>query len=215
MSRHSELTDSDIHALTAISYVDIAARDADSNFQVLGNVNKVVHVNSPINFYILSSISPTVWAVFGFVSPLNFISSQDVSTQTVAIVNTYQPITFGTNDLINGWAHTPGSDSFICPETDIYNLNIFMHIVKTMGSSALLQFRATINGVPTGSVFVEDLVTNNETKFFSASTILFLDKDDIIIVEFTANSINVELHSPTITGPGIAPSIVMSINRVL
>lgn len=54
------------HAITAnpnatgAGYADIAARDADSAFNTLStNVNKVVRVDSPLGYHILTSIAPT------------------------------------------------------------------------------------------------------------------------------------------------------------
>lgn len=144
----------------------------------------------------------------------NFISSDDDTTQTVAVADTYQVVTFANNDLIDGWTHTLSTGEFVCPETAIYNLSVLAHIIKTAGVGALAQFRITINGIPTGRVLTEDLVTNGETKMLSSSTLLSLALNDVVRLEFTANSTSVEIHSPTITGAGTVPSILFSINRV-
>lgn len=58
---HKDSIDDDNHALTARTYADVAARDADTPFQVTDNINKIVRVNSPLSYYILSSIGPIVW----------------------------------------------------------------------------------------------------------------------------------------------------------
>jgi len=58
---HKDSIDDDNHALTAVTYADIAARDADTSFQVTENLNKMVRVDSPASYYILTSLSPTVW----------------------------------------------------------------------------------------------------------------------------------------------------------
>jgi len=64
MSFHKDQIDDDNHALTARTYDDITARDADSTFNTdSDNVNKIVRVDSPLAYYVLSSISPT-WATF-------------------------------------------------------------------------------------------------------------------------------------------------------
>ena len=61
---HKDLTLDDIHALVSRVYADIAARDADTAFNgVSTNINKVVRVDSPIAFFILSSTVPT-WQEF-------------------------------------------------------------------------------------------------------------------------------------------------------
>lgn len=46
---------------TGAPYADIAARDADTAFQITTNINKVVKVTSPNSYFILSSIGPVVW----------------------------------------------------------------------------------------------------------------------------------------------------------
>jgi len=65
------------HAITAnpnatgASYADIAARDADTAFQITTNINKVVRVESPLSFFILSSIGPAVWVAVAALDPVD------------------------------------------------------------------------------------------------------------------------------------------------
>lgn len=61
MAFHADTTGDSIHVLNANTYTDIAARDADTAFQVTTNVNKLVRVDTPLSFFILASVSPTVW----------------------------------------------------------------------------------------------------------------------------------------------------------
>jgi len=42
-------------------YADIAARDADTDFQVVENVGKAVGVTSPLSIFVLMSVGPAVW----------------------------------------------------------------------------------------------------------------------------------------------------------
>lgn len=53
------------HAITGVAaYADITARDADTSFHSTStNVDKVVRIESPLSFYILTSITPT-WLEF-------------------------------------------------------------------------------------------------------------------------------------------------------
>lgn len=61
---HKNLTDDDIHVSVAKTYADITARDADAVFHgVSTNINKIVRVDSPLSYYILSAITPT-WTEF-------------------------------------------------------------------------------------------------------------------------------------------------------
>lgn len=78
MAFHRELTDADIHSLTAVSYADIAARDADTAFNTdTENLNKMVRVNAPVSFYLLGSIVPT-WVE---------LSSTELDTLAEVLVN--------------------------------------------------------------------------------------------------------------------------------
>ena len=61
---HKNFTLDDNHALTARLYADIAARDADTAFQVTANIDKLVRVTAPaVDYHSLLSVGPTVWSV--------------------------------------------------------------------------------------------------------------------------------------------------------
>jgi hypothetical protein len=65
MSFHSELTGDNIHALAAVTYADLTARDADTDFNTdATNANKMVRVDSPASYYVLLSVGPAVWLEF-------------------------------------------------------------------------------------------------------------------------------------------------------
>lgn len=75
MTTHKNLTNDDIHALTAATYADIAARDADSAFNTdSDNLNKLVRVDSPLAYYVLASNAPT-WTTF--MTAEDFLSLSD------------------------------------------------------------------------------------------------------------------------------------------
>lgn len=66
MSLHENELGNSNHPVTAnpnsagTGYADLSARDADSSFNTAAeNVNKVVRVDSPLSYYILTSVSPT------------------------------------------------------------------------------------------------------------------------------------------------------------
>lgn len=63
-TKHEDLVAPFIHAVPAKIFADIAARDADSAFQVIANINKLVRVDSPLSFFILAAIGPAVWLEF-------------------------------------------------------------------------------------------------------------------------------------------------------
>jgi len=61
---HKDLVLDEIHATVARVYADIAARDADSAFNTATeNIDKIVRIDSPVSYYILTAITPT-WSEF-------------------------------------------------------------------------------------------------------------------------------------------------------
>lgn len=61
---HKNMTLDNVHAAVARVYADITARDADSDFNTATtNLNKMVRVDSPLAFYVLTAITPT-WSEF-------------------------------------------------------------------------------------------------------------------------------------------------------
>ncbi len=64
-------------------YADIAARDADTDFQVLENVGKAVAISSPLSIYTLMSVGPSVWLSLGTADPIDtFLELTDVLEST-------------------------------------------------------------------------------------------------------------------------------------
>lgn len=82
MSFHRDLVDDDIHVITARTYADIAARDADTDFQVTANLYKVVYVVSPASVWALNGVSPTAWLDITGTSQNEFLELEDVDPYT-------------------------------------------------------------------------------------------------------------------------------------
>lgn len=61
MSFHSQMTDSDVHPITAKTYADLSARNADTGWQISGNINKIVKITDINAYQALVSVGPTVW----------------------------------------------------------------------------------------------------------------------------------------------------------
>ncbi len=59
---HQHLKLDDVHSLTAKEYPDLAARNADTGFQITESLDMLVRVNSvPVTFFMLTSVGPSVW----------------------------------------------------------------------------------------------------------------------------------------------------------
>lgn len=74
---HQNFVDNDNHAVTARSYADITARDADLDFQIFTNVNKLIRVDSPASYYVLVSVGPTVFQEFSSTLTDSFLELTD------------------------------------------------------------------------------------------------------------------------------------------
>jgi len=88
------------HPITAnpldLPYADTAERDADTAFQVTANIDKVVKVTSPLSYWVLASVGPTVWAEFSS-------TTNDTLTEILANGNTSggSDIVMSANDNIS------------------------------------------------------------------------------------------------------------------
>lgn len=61
MSFHADMTNTDIHSLTAKTYADETARDADTGWQVAANINKLVKITDIAAYQVLVSVGASVW----------------------------------------------------------------------------------------------------------------------------------------------------------
>lgn len=125
MSFHKDKTLDDNHATPARVYDDIAARDADTDFQVTENIDKEVRVDTPIGYFSLVSVGPAVFTEKGNASattftgltdtPANFIGeeSRNVQVNTGATALEYSDTKrlFGTTDP-DGSITGAGGDEF-------------------------------------------------------------------------------------------------------
>lgn len=65
MTFHRDELEGSVHRIVDKTYADIAARDADTPYQIAENVDKTIRVNSPIAYFILVSIGPPVFESLG------------------------------------------------------------------------------------------------------------------------------------------------------
>jgi len=61
MTFHASATGDDNHAITAKTYADIAARDADTIWQITANIDKVVKITDTGVYFVLVSVGASVW----------------------------------------------------------------------------------------------------------------------------------------------------------
>lgn len=224
------------HAITANpddgSYADIAARDADIAFQVNTNINKVIRVEDPISFYILSSINPTVW--LEVTNTETTIIDSTIFAQLSSSVNqeptTTNPeiITYNTQDDINGLTHSttvnPGEITidtkgvyFICPQPQVgkssggvrVDFDMFLQVYRGSGfiNEPNLNIKLSIKDSDITDVIV------------SAFTIKLNIGDKIRMMQRVSNStvgMGLKNTDPETGPPAIprTPSIIFTMHRI-
>ncbi len=81
------------HAVTAnpnatgAPYANIAARDADTDFQIAANIDKVVKITSPLSIYMLAAVGPAVWLEFTNTASISFDQLSDTPADKSGGVN--------------------------------------------------------------------------------------------------------------------------------
>lgn len=119
----------------------------------------------------------------------DYVNSHDTTTQTVAVANTFQDVTFDTNDQLNGWTHTVGTALFTCPTTAIYRVEVRAFVDKTSGASSIAELRTLFNGVevPSSQQGVE-IASNNTTLETTNTFLVSATATQILKVQFTGGS---------------------------
>jgi len=169
MAFHDEEVGESIHPInanpnsTGTGYTDIAERDADTNFNTDAlNVNKVVRVESPLSYYVLTSISPT-WSEF-----------TSTGSDTWAEILTGGNVSGGTDVLVSSGDELQVADvvtigSLTSPPTDV-SLNLSdptKAFLVNQGTTAQRDAITPIEGMQFHNLDVNDLEFYNGTAWQS------------------------------------------------
>lgn len=134
------------------SYADIAARDADAGFQINENINRMVQVDSPVSYYMLVSVGPSVWLEL---SPVNgnavaFVNDNGGTSIAVSAVNVWTDISDVGIGLI--WALAPSLDNFSLTDSNTGEItyNGFIACGVRLGGSVEVGAMAGMIGVEIG-----------------------------------------------------------------
>ena len=145
----------------------------------------------------------------------NFVFAHDTTIQAISIANTFQDLTFATDNEIDGWTHGSGAD-FTCNQTGRYSVTLDLNIEKTSGGSAGFGWRALFNALEvTGSASGIDVATNNLNIQISKSIIVNATTGQILKLQIAGSTTNIQL-SPG-PNPGSAttnPSATIKIERI-
>ena len=87
--------------------------------------------------------------------------------------DTFQDITFDTNQFINGWTHSLGTADFVCDVTAKYFVTIEVGLERAGGGQVAANLRCLLDGVEIpGSHFGMDLTSANNTAFSLSRTFI-------------------------------------------
>jgi hypothetical protein len=146
----------------------------------------------------------------------NYAWVYDTTTQTIALANTFQNITFDTNAELDGWTHTAGTAEFTCNHTGLYEVIITGNVEKAGGGNLEAAVRALFNGVEVpGSHFGMDVTANNTAFVVSRNFMVDAVAGQDLEFQVAANSLNISLLPGP--NPGTAtttPSVGVTIRRV-
>lgn len=94
----------------------------------------------------------------------NFIFSFDTTTQGISVADTFQTLTFDTNEsTFDGWTHVAGTGVFVCNKAGSYDITLRSKWSKSGGGTASYGIRALFDGAEiAGSMDGEQIVTNNQ-----------------------------------------------------
>ncbi len=163
------------------------------------------------------SVTPFTFADLSIAADLanNFVFAHDVTTQAISGADTFQDITFATDDEVDGWTHGSGAD-FTCNQSGRYSVTLDLNIEKTSGGSAGFGWRALFNSLEvTGSASGIDVATNNLNIKISKSIIVNATTGQILKLQIAGSTTNIQI-SPG-PNPGSAttnPSATVKIERI-
>jgi hypothetical protein len=139
-----------------------------------------------------------------------YIQVSDATTQSIAVANTFQDVTWSTNGVAEGFVHVPGTAPTLVPRSGVYRINVSIPMKKT-GLLAPPTSTATaclaVNGV---SVVCQSagFDTNDFPQALPLTTIASLVSGNVITLVVKATSTSVQVSG------GGGSTIVMTIASV-
>lgn len=97
----------------------------------------------------------------------------DTTLQAIAVVNTWQDLTFNTNVDLAGWAHTAGSALFTAPVAGLFIATCQLHMEQTGGGTNPFAMRFLFNGVEVAGSFRSKAISTNSITWILDQTFPF------------------------------------------
>jgi hypothetical protein len=150
-------------------------------------------------------------------TPVNYGSFQDTTTQAATAINTATAITYNTTDNNYGVYLDPTDSSKVkVSRPAIYSVQFSIQVDKTSGGTGRFYIWAAINGtaVPSSGCLVQ--IQGNDAEIFSAANyFLPLSNGDYFQLYFSVDSIDVQLQAFAASAPVPAiPSVILTVMQV-
>lgn len=127
----------------------------------------------------------------------DYAAAYDTTTQTVAVANTFQDVTFNTNVVLDGWTHTASTANFTCATTGKYLVTYSAHIEKTSGGNSTGELILVNNGAQVaGSQAVAIITSNNFINRVSGSMVVSMTATQVLKVQFTGSNTATRIVPP-------------------
>lgn len=121
----------------------------------------------------------------------DYIQLSDTSTQSVAVANTFQDVTWSTTVASDGLTHTAGSAQVTASRTGVFEVNAAIPVRSTLlGGTATLC--VAVNGV-NGQCESMTLDTTSMTRVMPITTLVSVTAGDAITVRFRGTSTSVQV----------------------
>jgi len=137
------------------------------------------------------------------------IQVSDATSQSVAVADTFQDVTFSTTGVADGFVHVPGTAQILVPRSGVYRISVSMPmrrtgvLAPTSTATACLAVNA-VNGVCQSVGFdASDL-----TQAVPLTTIASLVSGDVITLRVKSTSTSIQVSG------GVDSTIVMTIASV-
>jgi len=135
----------------------------------------------------------------------DYIQVSDMTTQSAAVANTFQNVTWSTNGAIDGFTHVAGSAVINVPRAGVFYVGASIPVASAaLGGTATLC--VAVNGVNTTCQSMT-LDTTTMTRVIPLTTIVSVANGDTISIRFRGTSTSVQVQ-----GSADAMSVMTIVN---
>lgn len=155
----------------------------------------------------------------GGIQPNNFIFAYATSTQSIAVVNTYQPIFFQAVGEVNGWStvgSATGFTGFVPGATGVYEFIYSASPERSNSGANIFEIRSKLDNVEIAGSQMYITVGRGgpDNQMISNSFLKTISPTGVIHFEMAGENTNDQIIGNSIAGATVRPSITVSITRI-